>query len=397
ILTHGPCCHEFEETFSTFMAGGHSVTTSSCTAAMHLFYMHLGVGPGDEVILPAISHVATAHALEITGARPVFVDCGADTGTMDPDLLERAVTPATRALCLVHFNGIPADMTRITAVAAKHDLKVLEDCATALGACWDGTHVGLFGDGAAFSFYPAKHITAGEGGMFCSRHAEVAVSVRGRRAFCYDRSLNERGLPGIYDVDGLGLNYRMSEMQAALGLSQLRRIRRILEIRARNAAALEGRLGGIEGVRLMESRDRRGTDGHYCLTVMLDGDLAARRDDMLAQLKEEDIGTSVRQPDGSYLIDPDGPGPAPEFTVSDRSFNLRSLLGNAVLRWEWSPGSTLFLVWQQSRAGRLQASEFDEMGALDIGNFDLGFDTRELFGLRSDNIFLVKVNYWLNF
>jgi hypothetical protein len=111
----------------------------------------------------------------------------------------------------------------------------------------------------------------------------------------------------------------------------------------------------------------------------------------------EEIGTSVRQPDGSYLIDPDGPGPAPEFTVSDRSFNLRSLLGNAVLRWEWSPGSTLFLVWQQSRAGRVQASEFDETGALDIGNFDLGFDTRELFGLRSDNIFLVKVNYWLNF
>ncbi len=110
----------------------------------------------------------------------------------------------------------------------------------------------------------------------------------------------------------------------------------------------------------------------------------------------EDIGTSVRQADGDYLIDPDGAGPAPEFTVSDPSFNFRSLLGNAVLRWEWSPGSTLFLVWQQTRAGRIRASEFDEMGALDVGIFDLGYDTRELFGLRSDNIFLVKVNYWLN-
>jgi hypothetical protein len=110
----------------------------------------------------------------------------------------------------------------------------------------------------------------------------------------------------------------------------------------------------------------------------------------------EDIGTSVRQADGNYLIDPDGPGPVSEFTVSDRSFNFRSLLGNAVLRWEWSPGSTLFLVWQQSRADRLRASAFDEAGALDIGNFDLGYDTRELFGLRADNIFLVKVNYWLN-
>ena len=110
----------------------------------------------------------------------------------------------------------------------------------------------------------------------------------------------------------------------------------------------------------------------------------------------EDIGTSVRQADGDYLIDPDGPGAAPEFTVSDRSFNFRSLLGTAVLRWEWSPGSTLFLVWQQSRSVRVRASEFDEMGALDVGLFDLGYDARELFGLPSDDIFLIKVNYWLN-
>ena len=110
----------------------------------------------------------------------------------------------------------------------------------------------------------------------------------------------------------------------------------------------------------------------------------------------EDIGTSLRQADGDYLIDPDGPGAAPEFTVSDRSFNFRSLLGTAVLRWEWSPGSTLFLVWQQSRSVRVRASEFDEMGALDVGLFDLGYDARELFGLPSDDIFLIKVNYWLN-
>ncbi len=110
----------------------------------------------------------------------------------------------------------------------------------------------------------------------------------------------------------------------------------------------------------------------------------------------EDIGTSVRQDDGTYLIDPDGAGAAPAFTVSDRSFNFRSLLGNAVLRWEWSPGSTLFFVWQQRRADRLRGSEFDEAGALDIGTFDLGYDTQELFGLDSDNIFLLKMNYWLN-
>lgn len=110
-----------------------------------------------------------------------------------------------------------------------------------------------------------------------------------------------------------------------------------------------------------------------------------------------DEGTMTRQSDGTYLIDPDGGGPASSFSVGDRDFNVRSLLGNAVLRWEWSPGSTLFLVWQQSRSARLEASSFDEQGATGIGDFDLSHDSAELFRVQPDNIFQVKVNYWLNF
>jgi len=296
ILTHGPKCEGFEKDFAQFMEGGHSVTTSSCTASLHLFYMHLGIGAGDEVILPSISHVATAHSLEITGARPVFVDCLADTGNVDPDLLEAAITPATKAICIVHFNGIPADMDRVMAVANKHNLPVLEDCATGLGAKWNGVHVGLFGDGAGFSFYPAKHITAGEGGMFSSRLSDVTGAVRRLRAFCYDRSLNERALPGIYDVDGLGLNYRMSEMQAALGQSQLKRIGEMLDIRTRNFSLYKERMSDIEDVTILESTDPKGTDAHYCLTVMLSGAMAARRNDMLAGLKDAGVGVSVHYP-----------------------------------------------------------------------------------------------------
>lgn len=296
ILTHGPKCLDFEEDFAVFLGGGHSVTTSSCTASLHLFYMHLGIGTGDEVILPSISHVATAHSLEITGATPVFVDCLPETGNMDPDLLEQAITPETKVICLVHFNGIPADMGRIMAVADKHKLPVLEDCATALGAKWDGKHVGLFGDGAGFSFYPAKHITAGEGGMFSSRLSEVTDSIRRLRAFCYDRSLNERALPGIYDVNGLGLNYRMSEMQAALGQSQLKRIEQMLNARNLNFARYKERFSTINEVTVLESQDPKGTDAHYCLTVMLGGALATRRNDMLAGLKDAGIGVSVHYP-----------------------------------------------------------------------------------------------------
>jgi len=296
ILTHGPKCQDFEETFASFMGGGISVTTSSCTASLHLYYLYLGIGAGDEVILPAISHVATAHAIEITNAKPIFVDCSIDTGTLDPDLLEQAITDRTKAICVVHFNGIPADMTRIMAVASKHALPVLEDAATALGARWQGKHVGLFGDGAGFSFYPAKHITSGEGGMFCSRHKSAADAIRELRAFSYDRTLNERKLPGIYDVKGLGLNYRMSELQAALGASQIRRVGDFLKARKENFLHYKELLERQVGFRLLESISADGEDSHYCLTVFLDSDMAGHRNDLLERFKDEGIGTSVHYP-----------------------------------------------------------------------------------------------------
>lgn len=296
VLTHGPRCQSFEDDFAAFMGGGHSVTTSSCTAALHLFNMHLGVGPGDKVIVPAISHVATAHALEITGATPVFVDCDTDTGNMDPDALAAAIDSDTKAICMVHFNGIPADMTAIMAVAEKHGLPVLEDCATSLGGTWDGTHVGLFGDGAAFSFYPAKHITSAEGGMFSSRHGKVAASVKRIRGFCYDRSLNERKLPGIYDVDGLGMNFRMSELHAALGASQLKRAPDFLAARGRNFAAYKSLLPADAGFRILEPVDARSKNSFYCLTVLLENPRPGLRDDLLSSLPARGVGVSVHYP-----------------------------------------------------------------------------------------------------
>lgn len=329
VLTHGPRCHAFEQAFAAYIGGGTCVTTSSCTAALHLFWMHAGVGQGDEVICPALSHVATAHAIEITGARPKFVDCTDATGTLDANLVEGALSSATKGICVVHFNGMPADMSAITEIARKHGLPLLEDCATALGGRWDGRHVGLFGSGSAFSFYPAKHITSAEGGMFVSADSAVADSVRGRRGFCYDRSLNERALPGIYDVNGLGLNYRMSELQAALGNAQLQRVDQFLEIRRRNAARYVEKLGKVGDIRILASADARAVDAHYCLTVMLDGRYASRRNDLIALLKQNGIGTSVHYPHPlprlKYYREKYGYDPA-QFpnasALADRSFNL---------------------------------------------------------------------------
>ncbi len=139
-------------------------------AALHLSYLHLRIGAGDEVVAPALTHVATAHAIEWVGARPVFVDPDPATGNLTAERIAAALTPRTRAIALVHFVGIPCEMDDILALAESRGLKIIEDCAIAVGARWRGRHVGLFGDTGCFSFYPVKHMTTGEGGMFVSRH-----------------------------------------------------------------------------------------------------------------------------------------------------------------------------------------------------------------------------------
>jgi len=231
ILTHGPNCTAFEGEFVAMMGDGFAATTSSCMASLHLSYIHLGVGPGDEVIVPAQTHVATVHAVELTGATPVFVDCELDTGNMDLTRVEAAVTPRTRALSVVHFNGIPVAMDQVMAIAEAPGLAVVEDCALAVGARFDGRHVGLFGHTGCYSFYPVKHITTGEGGMIVSNNPETIGAIASFRAFSVDRTHTERRIPGIYDVNNVGMNYRMSEMQAALGRTQVAKVPLILERR----------------------------------------------------------------------------------------------------------------------------------------------------------------------
>lgn len=297
ILTHGPHGKAFEAEFAAFLGdGAHCVSVSSCMAALHLSYLHFGIGPGDEVIVPAQTHAATAHAVEWVGARPVFVDCDPATGNLTVDSIARAVSRRTKAVSVVHFVGIPCAIPAIVAFAASHGLNVIEDCAIAVGARYDGTHVGLFGDAGCFSFYPVKHITTGEGGMFVTRHAAVADAVARLRAFGVDRSHGERAVPGMYDVPSLGLNYRMSEMQAALGRSQLRRIEENLARRRANFSALKATVGRAPGARVLDADDPRAASSHYCLSFVLDEAPAGARETLVARLNESGVGTSVYYP-----------------------------------------------------------------------------------------------------
>jgi dTDP-4-amino-4,6-dideoxygalactose transaminase len=230
------------------------------------------------------------------GARPVFVDCEPETGNITAELIAPAITSRTRAIGLVHFGGIACRMPEIVALAERHGLKVIEDCAIALGSRYDGTHVGLFGDAGCFSFYPVKHITTAEGGMFVSRHQAVTDAVARLRAFGVDRTHTERTIPGMYDVPSLGLNYRMSELQAALGRSQLRRMAKNLAIRAANFGALKAGLTGIAGLRIIDSEDPRRANSHYCMSVVIEGRLGASRTEIVRRLNAEGVGTSIYYP-----------------------------------------------------------------------------------------------------
>lgn len=297
ILTHGPECKAFEAEFGTFLGpGAHCVSVSSCMAALHLAYLHFGFGPGDEVIAPAVTHVATVHAIEWVGAKPILVDPDPATGNLTAAAIEAALTPNTRAVSLVHFVGIPCEMDEIVALCERRNLKLVEDCAIAIGARYKGRHVGLFGDVGTFSFYPVKHITTGEGGMFLSRHADVAAQVARLRAFGVDRTHSERSIPGMYEVPSLGLNYRMSEMQAALGRTQTAKLEKLLVTRAHNFKALKGKLNQTEGLRIIDTTSAHAPSSHYCMVVVLEGKYAAQRNEIIADLNAHGIGTSIYYP-----------------------------------------------------------------------------------------------------
>jgi len=296
ILVHGPLSRKFEKKFAAYTAAPHAVSVSSCTAAMHLVYFDFGVGPGDEVIVPAQTHVATAHAVEYCGAKPVFVDAEIQTGNIDVDRIEGAITERTKAIAVVHYLGMPVDMKQVTTIAGKHDLLVLEDCALAIGTYYKGIHAGLIGDAGCFSFYPVKHMTTAEGGMLITKNADMASRINRKKAFGVDRHMGERKMPGIYDVNLLGFNYRMNEIQAAIGIEQLRRIDDFLEKREANYRLLSDGLKQIEEINQFEYTNGNLKSSYYCYSIILQENLVPKRFEIVRFLNSHGVGTSVYYP-----------------------------------------------------------------------------------------------------
>jgi perosamine synthetase len=296
ILVHGPKAKEFEASFAAFTGAPHAVSVASCTAALHLTYFYLGLGAGDEVIVPAQTHVATAHAVELCGAKPVFVDAENKTGNIDIEQIESKITPKTKALSVVHFLGMPVNMEKINGIAQKHGLFVVEDCALAIGSTFKGIHAGLHGDVGCFSFYPVKHMTTAEGGMLITRHEEVAKKIERQKAFGVDRHVGERSIPGVYDVTMLGYNYRLNEIACAIGIEQVKRMSGFLKKRKENYDFLMKGLKEIPEISQLVSSHGDFQSSYYCLSVLLSPSIVAKRFDIVANLKQKGVGTSVYYP-----------------------------------------------------------------------------------------------------
>jgi perosamine synthetase len=287
-LTQGPRVAEFERAFADRVGAAEAIATSNCTTALQLSLYVSGVGPGDEVIVPSLSFIATANAVWQCGATPVFADIDPATCNLDPVATERAITPRTKAIMPVHQVGLPADMDAFEALAAEHGLAIVEDAACAIGAEYRGRPIGSLGNLTCFSLHPRKVITCGEGGMITTQDPIVAERLRRLRQHAMDKSALDRHAADRVIVEHYperGWNSRMTDLQAAVGLKQLEVLDEILGERRRLAERYDELLAPIGA--LATPRDpayARRTWQSYAVRVLPDAGITAATlmDDLLA-------------------------------------------------------------------------------------------------------------------
>jgi perosamine synthetase len=284
MLAFGRVGEEFERRFAEFIGVRHVVAVSNGTVALYLGFKALGVGPGDEVVVPDFTFVATASAAMLLGATPVLVDIDPETYTVDPAEVERAVSERTKVVIPVHLYGHPADLDPIIKLGAERGFYIVEDCAQAIGAEYRGRRVGSFGTVAAFSFYPTKNMTTGEGGAVATNDDVVADTVK---------LLRNHGQRYRYYHIALGWNFRMTDIQAALGLSQLRKLSYMNERRRELARVYREELGSVPQLRLPEERPwARHVYDLYTVWVEREG----TRDRLANYLRERGVETAVHYP-----------------------------------------------------------------------------------------------------
>ena len=279
----GPFVRRFEQGFGGLCGASHAVAVSNGTNALHLALAAAKIGPGDEVIVPALTFVAPASAVTYTGARPIFADVTPETWTIDVRDVRRRLTPRTRAIIAVHLYGHPADMDPLLEIARERDLLLIEDAAEAHGARYKGRVVGAIGDVGCFSFYGNKLISTGEGGMLVTNDASLAA----RAALLRDHAM----APNRYYFHAeVGFNYRMTNLQAAVGCAQLEDFETILARKREITCQYATRLSGVRGLSLPKQA-AWAESVYWMYSVLVEPEFGRTRDDVMAALREQGIDT----------------------------------------------------------------------------------------------------------
>lgn len=287
-LTHGPFTEKFENEIKKFTGAKYCTIVSSCTAALHISCLALNLNKNDEVIVPAMSHTATSHAAEYTGAKVVFADIDFRSGNICLNSLRNLINNKTKAVIVVHMAGRSCDLSEIIKICKKNDIKLIEDCAHSLGTFYKKKHVGNFGKSGCFSFYPTKQITTGEGGALITNDFKFYKKVKTLKAFGIDKDIKDRKKPGVYNVNYLGFNYRMTDFQAAMGYNQLKKYTVNLKRRKEIAKFYDDKLNKNKNIILPRLSNY---DSYFVYQLLLNN--KKNKSTLIRELKKKKIGFSI--------------------------------------------------------------------------------------------------------
>lgn len=316
-LVHGIYQRNFEEIFKRQNNSKYVTTVTNCTSGMLLYYMSKNLKKGDEVIMPATTHVATANTIETTGAKPVFVDVNIEDGSINLDEAKKKINSKTKGLVVVHYLGFPVDIDKLS-YFKKKGLFIVEDCALALGSSYKKKMVGNFGDFASFSFYPVKHITTGEGGMIISKNKNDYNKILSLKSFGY---FHKKGLTKErynYDVNDCGLNFRLNEISCCIGESQLENFKKIKKIRKENYIKMHEKLSDISEINFMKAKNKNYQPNYYAFSITLNNRNKEYRNEFIQKLKNRGIGSSVYYPK-----------PIPEMLYYKKKYSIKEKFFNS--------------------------------------------------------------------
>ena len=295
MLTLGPQLERFESDFCKYSKAKYAIAVSNCTAALHLSLMALGIKENDEVIIPDLTFVADANAVLACNAKPVVADINKENFFFSISSVKKSITKRTKAIIPVHIYGQVCNIDEILDLAKDNNLKVVEDCAHAVGTFHKSRHVGTLGNTGCFSFYPTKNITTAEGGMVTTNSKEIAEKVRQLRSHGMTKSLKSRyssEYPWVFDIVEPGYNYRLDEIRSALGITQLKRIKKINELRKKASLYYHKNLQNISGIILPDMVNDK-THSYHLYTIRVTKPFKLSRNQLYKKLKDNGIRTTV--------------------------------------------------------------------------------------------------------